>query len=224
MATAIARALSAAPRPLSSFWWKSRYFLPVGSCMRTATPTWAASTEPALSTGNSLSTTFSLGSAFISSIMSSHRAFAVAAIVVEELDEGDVAVLVAERDVARRVEDRIGILGDAGLVLLGFGGGLALAQFGHRLFEHLGMGDQIVPDDALDVAALDVGEALRGSRQRRAAKSAIANRAGARRRSEGIGKSFMGEFPGRSREGRLLEYVRYLASFLVNSVYLRLQF
>ena len=38
--------------------------------MRTATPTWAASTEPALSTGNSFSTTFSLGSDFISSIMS----------------------------------------------------------------------------------------------------------------------------------------------------------
>ena len=38
--------------------------------MRTATPTWAASTEPALSTGNSLSTTLSFGSLFISSIMS----------------------------------------------------------------------------------------------------------------------------------------------------------
>ena len=99
-----------------------------------------------------------------------HRALAVAAIVIEELDEGDVAVLVAERHVARRVEDRIGVLGDAGLVLLGFGGGLPLGQFGHRLFEHLGMGDQVVPDDVLDVFALDIGEALRGSRQRRAAR------------------------------------------------------
>jgi hypothetical protein len=49
-------------------------------------------------------------------------ALAVAAIVVEELDEGDVAVLVAHRDAARRVEDRVGILRDAGLMLLGLGG------------------------------------------------------------------------------------------------------
>ena len=38
--------------------------------MRTATPTCAASTEPWLSTGNSFSTTFSFGSDFISSSMS----------------------------------------------------------------------------------------------------------------------------------------------------------
>jgi hypothetical protein len=58
--------------------------------------TCAASTEPWLSTGNSFSTTFSLGS--VSSVEHvGHRAFAVAAIVVEELDEGDIAVLVAER-------------------------------------------------------------------------------------------------------------------------------
>ena len=38
--------------------------------MRTATATWAASTEPWLSTGNSFSTTFSFGSAFMRSSMS----------------------------------------------------------------------------------------------------------------------------------------------------------
>jgi hypothetical protein len=38
--------------------------------MRTATATWAASTEPGLSTGNSFSTTFSFGSVFIRSSMS----------------------------------------------------------------------------------------------------------------------------------------------------------
>ena len=68
LATASAWALSAWPRPPSSFWWKSRYFC--GACMRTATATCAASTEPWLSTGNSLSTTFSFGSLFINSIMS----------------------------------------------------------------------------------------------------------------------------------------------------------
>jgi hypothetical protein len=60
--------------------------------------------------------------------------------------------------------------GDAGFVLLGFGGGLALAQFGHRLFEHFGMRDQVVLDDGLDLAALGIGEALRRSGQRRAAQ------------------------------------------------------
>ena len=38
--------------------------------MRTATAIWAASTEPGPSTGNSFSTTFSLGSDFIRSSMS----------------------------------------------------------------------------------------------------------------------------------------------------------
>ena len=61
-------------------------------------------------------------------------------------------------------------LATLGFMLLGFGGGLALAQFGHRLFEHLGMRDQVIPDDGLDVAALGVGEALRRSGQRRAAE------------------------------------------------------
>ena len=117
-----------------------------------------------------------------------HRAFAVAAIVVEEFDEGDVAVLVAEHDAARRIEDRLRVAGDAGFMFLGLGGGLALAEFGHRLFQHLGMREQVIPDDRLDLAALAVGEALRrcGSGM---PQSASANKAGASRRNEGIGKS-----------------------------------
>src|SRR6185436_4602536 len=96
--------------------------------------------------------------------------FAVAAIVVEELDEGDVAVLVAEGDAARRIEDRFGIVGDGGFVLCGFGRALPLAEFGHRLFEHFGMRDQVLTDDRLDIAALLVGEVLSGGGQRRAAE------------------------------------------------------
>jgi hypothetical protein len=98
-----------------------------------------------------------------------HGAFAVAAIIIEELDKGDVAILVAEGDAARRVEDRFAVFGDARLVLFGFSRGLALAQFGHRLFQHLGMGDQIILDDGLDIAALGVGKTLRRC-SRRAAK------------------------------------------------------
>jgi hypothetical protein len=85
---------------------------------------------------------------------------AVAAVVVEELDEGDVAALVAEGDVTGRVEDDFRILRDAGFVLFGFRGGLALVQFCHRLFEHFRMRDQVVLHDSLDLAALTVGEGL----------------------------------------------------------------
>ena len=49
---------------------KIEIFLAAGSCMRTATATLAASTEPSLSTGNSFSTTLSLGSVFMRSSMS----------------------------------------------------------------------------------------------------------------------------------------------------------
>ena len=156
--------------------------------MRTATATCAASTEPWPSTGNSFSTTFSLGSDLHQLEHVGHRAFAVAAIVVEEFDEGDVAVLVAEHDAARRVENRLCVRGDARFMFLGLGGGLALAQFGHGLFQHLGMREQIILDDGLDIAALGVGKTLC-----RAAggmpQSASANSAGASRRNEGIGKS-----------------------------------
>jgi hypothetical protein len=53
-------------------------------------------------------------------------------------------------------------------------------------------------------------EAGNGAPQR-----AIANKAGARKRNEGIGKSFCGEFPGNSCEGRHLEYVWYSGSIVV---------
>ena len=50
------------------------------------------------------------------------------------------------------------------------GGGLALAQFGHRLFQHLGVGEQIIPDDGLDIPALAVRETLRRCSRGRAAE------------------------------------------------------
>ena len=42
----------------------------------------------------------------------------------------------------------------AALVLFGFGRGLALLKFGHRLLQHFRMADQIVAHDLLDLAAL----------------------------------------------------------------------
>src|SRR5205807_1533133 len=47
-----------------------------------------------------------------------------------------------------------------------------------------------------------------------APQSAIANRAGARKRNEGIGKSFYGEFPGNALRGGLSKYVWCSGSFL----------
>src|SRR5258708_4494695 len=105
-----------------------------------------------------------------SSIVARTSALAVAAIVVEELDEGDIAVLVAEHDASRRIENRLCVGGDARLLLFRFGGGLALAQLCHRLFQHFGMRQQIIPDDGLDIAALAVGETLRRCGRRRAAE------------------------------------------------------
>ena len=105
--------------------------------MRTATATRAASTEPGPSTGNSLSTTLSLGSLFISVDHVVHGALAVAAVVVEELDEGDVALRIADDDLARRIEHRLGVVLDRRLVLLGLVGGLLLLQLGDRFLQHL---------------------------------------------------------------------------------------
>ena len=107
--------------------------------MRTATATRAASTEPGPSTGNSLSTTLSLGSVFISVEHVVHGALAIAAVVIEELDEGDVALRVAGHDLARRIENRLGVVFDRGLVFRGFIGGLLLLQFGHRVLQHFGV-------------------------------------------------------------------------------------
>src|SRR5262249_45126407 len=83
-------------------------------------------------------------------------------------------ILVAQHDTSRRVEDRAGVLGNAFLVLLCFRGGLSLGKLCHRLFQHLWMRDEIILDDGLDLAALGVGEALRG-RNRRHAESGERN-------------------------------------------------
>ncbi|MGY3292084.1 hypothetical protein ACVWWP_005151 [Bradyrhizobium sp. LM3.6] len=72
-------------------------------------------------------------------------------------------------------------LRDAGLVLLRLGRGLALGELGHRLLEHLGMSDEVVLDDRLDVGALGIGEAVgrrgrgraeQGEREQRGSKQA----------------------------------------------------
>jgi len=66
--------------------WNSMYFLPVESCMRAATATWAASTEPSPETGNSLRTNFKIRIGLQKIKHVRQRPLTEGAIVVEELE------------------------------------------------------------------------------------------------------------------------------------------
>ena len=69
------------------------------------------------------------------------RALAVAAVVVEELDHGDVALRVAERHLVRGVEQHLLVLLHPGGLFLLLRRGLALLEFADRLLEHFRVGD-----------------------------------------------------------------------------------
>src|SRR3984893_3150002 len=90
-----------------------------------------------------------------------HRPFAVAAIVIEELDHGDVTLGIAQRHLAWRGEKRGAVLLDAGAMLFRLGHLLPLVELVHHVLQQLGMAQQVVLDDALDLAALRVAEGLR---------------------------------------------------------------
>jgi hypothetical protein len=90
-----------------------------------------------------------------------HRALAVTAIVIEEFHERDVALRIAERDLAGRAEEGRAVLLDGGFVLLGIGHRLILLEFRHHFLQELGMRHQILLDDLLDLAALICRKGLR---------------------------------------------------------------
>src|SRR6266852_2258019 len=96
-----------------------------------------------------------------------HGALAVAAIVVEEFHQRDVALRIAERHLARRGKNGGAVILDGGAVLVGLRQRLALLELAHHLLQELGMAQQIFLDDALDLAALLAGEGLRGGGSRR---------------------------------------------------------
>ena len=81
-------------------------------------------------------------------------ALAVAAVVIEELDDGDVAVGIAGRSARRIAIDVRGVLGDGDLQLLR----LLLLHLGFErglhLEEDLRIGDEIVLDDLLELLLL----------------------------------------------------------------------
>ena len=85
------------------------------------------------------------------------RALAVAAIVIIELDDGGLAVGVADIAVVGGIEDLLpGVLDD-----LEMGDSLLLCLLGlERLLhveQNLGVVDEIIADDQLDLGAVDIG-------------------------------------------------------------------
>src|SRR5262245_40636281 len=95
-----------------------------------------------------------------------HGALAVAAIVIEELDHGDVALGIAQRHLPRRGEDGGAVVGDGGTMLFRLRLRLPLLELVHDLLQELRMAHQVVLDDALDLAALLAGEGLRARGRR----------------------------------------------------------
>src|SRR6266481_1103334 len=104
-----------------------------------------------------------------------HGTLAIAAIVIEELDYGDITLRIAQRHLTRRSEKGSAVLLDASAMLFRFRRGLPLFELVHNVLQKLGIGQQVFLDDALDVAALIAAEGLResggGQRQRQGKQS-----------------------------------------------------
>src|SRR4029077_2951508 len=78
------------------------------------------------------------------------RPLAVAAIVVEELNDAHIAAGIAGNVGDRRAEELVGIVGDGLLLLRRLLGGLALVELGGHLDEDLGVLGEVVAQDAFD--------------------------------------------------------------------------
>ena len=81
--------------------------------------------------------------------------------IVEELDEGDVALGIAADGRGRVVEQIVFLGGQGGLAALRLGGGLAPLQFLQRLVDEFRLAPQQIADDRLDLIdrQLDLGGA-----------------------------------------------------------------
>src|SRR5262249_15145328 len=87
-----------------------------------------------------------------------HRALAVPAVVVKELNKSDIAVRISKNDLTRRAEDGLRVLLDRRLVLFRVRGALTLVELGHRILNDLRVRDEVVAQDALDFAFLAGGQ------------------------------------------------------------------
>jgi len=89
-----------------------------------------------------------------------HGVPAITAIVVEELNHRDIALRVSEHDLMWRAENCRAVVIDRESMFFGFSRLLTLVQLSHHVLHHLGMADQVILDDALDLLALIGGERL----------------------------------------------------------------
>ncbi len=83
-----------------------------------------------------------------------HGAFAIAAIVIEELHHGDVATRVAEDHMTFGIEDGLAMLGDGRPHLFGGGVGLLLVHLADDFLQKFGVAHEIFTNNFLDFAAL----------------------------------------------------------------------
>ena len=86
------------------------------------------------------------------------RPFAVPAIVVEELDQGDVARGIARNEAVRRVQKRLADFLQRGALGHALALGLPLLELGHDLLENLGILQEVFPDDLPDRLFLRLAE------------------------------------------------------------------
>src|SRR5262249_7391898 len=88
-------------------------------------------------------------------------ALAIAAIVIEKLNHGDIALRIAERNLPRGGEDRVVVLADRFAGFFSVCRSLTLLQLIHDVLQQLRMAEEIFLDDPLDFASLLNAKRLR---------------------------------------------------------------
>ncbi len=136
--------------------------------MRAAVATWAASTESGPRIGKSFEHHAKLGIRFDQLGDRIHRLLAVAAVVVEEFDERDVAARIAHDGLVGRVHDFVAVLADGLFARGGLGDLFALSKFVNCFLDHFRIGNEIVVHDLLDLHLLLARKFLGEERRRRA--------------------------------------------------------
>ena len=107
-----------------------------------------------------------------------HDPFAVGTIIIEELDDGHVAVRIAAHRRRRIVKQFLALAGQGGAHLVRFGGLLARIQDIEHLKHHVGLGDEVLVDGLLDYFLGRGRRLVRGVGGRRAGPGAAAQRGG----------------------------------------------
>ena len=86
-----------------------------------------------------------------------------------ETNKSSATLRIAQGHLPRRAEKLGAVLADAGAMLFRFRRGLPFLELAHYVLQQLGVAQQVILDDALDLAALIAAEGL-GLRERRRGK------------------------------------------------------